>query len=165
MIILACEGKTEVYLMMSLIEKGIICFDAPIFLGKPLVMRQIQKYKAVILTLPINEEIIVYRIGDTLTDELDLRGFELRNIKEVKICTRPEIEMLIIIEEGLLHDYEKVKSRIRPKQYLFSKRPDIDVEDYFDSHDMSRAILEYKRVFTHRKGEGFLADLLKKKLS
>ena len=161
MIVLACEGNSEVYLLRSLIEKGMIVFDSQIFMDGPIYARQIQRYKALLLTVPTTEEIIVYRIGDTLTDELDLRGFEARSITVKKICTKPEIELLIIIQEGLLNAFEKSKSFIRPKEFIKMHRPKIDIKDYFNEHDMSESIRKYKQIKKHSKGLGYLADLLK----
>ncbi len=161
MIVLACEGNTEVYLMESLLRNGQIHFSDRLFTGHPLHCPQaLRKYRQRLLRLPFDEKIVVYRIGDTLKDKLDVRGMELRDIQEIKLCTRPEIEVLILLREGLYEAYAKTKSRIRPKTFLKEARPQIRVEEYFDKNDMVWAIMEYKRIARHRKGEGYLADLL-----
>lgn len=34
-----------------------------------------------------------------------------------RCCTRPELEMLLIIAEDLVSEFEKTKSKIKPKQF------------------------------------------------
>ena len=75
MIVLACEGNTEVYLMESLLRNGQVHFSDRLFTGHPLHCPQaLRKYRQRLLRLPFDEKIVVYRIGDTLKDKLDVRG-------------------------------------------------------------------------------------------
>ena len=104
MIVLACEGETEVKLIQSLMDKGQLTFSEEIFMEGPQVIRQLNnlRFKPYINALPLDTPITVYRIGDTLRDKLSLEGFELRKdkIKTLKVCTKPECEILIIIDKG-----------------------------------------------------------------
>lgn len=60
------------------------------------------------------------RIGDKLSDQLTIPKEYKGKIKDVKkYCTKPELEMLLIISEGLNADFEKEKSKKSPK--IFSK--------------------------------------------
>ena len=161
-IILACEGKTEVSLINSLIEKGTLCFHNDIIDEGPCVLRQLDKIKPLISILPLAEPIFVFRIGDTLKDEISLKGFEMRKeyIHSIKICTKPEIEMLVIIQEGLLLEYNKSEFYGNPKQFLKSKKFDFDPNEYFRRHNMRSSIIKYRKNKKHNKDEYYLADLI-----
>ncbi|MBP5092406.1 MAG: hypothetical protein J6328_07665 [Bacilli bacterium] len=160
MIVLACEGNTEVDFIDSLIKKGYPSFSDRILMDGPWHIRQLKDVKGAINALPINEEITVYRIGDTLRDELSLKGFELRaeRIKIHKVCTKPEIEVLMIIDKGDYNDF--MKSGEKPKTYCRVNYPNEDTLAYLTSHDMRWAIKEYARIKRHQKNEHYLIDLL-----
>ena len=91
----------------------------------------------------------------------------------MKYCTKPELEILLILSEGLLDAYEKVKSKVKPKDFakqyikLGRKRYDNSTAFYREYYGnnvelLIKAIEEYKRVRgSHAKDELFLADLLK----
>ena len=81
--------------------------------------------------------------------------------------------MLLIISEGLVKEYEKVKSTVKPKtfakEHISCNRRQYDnssqfYKDYYgaDCSKLLWAIREYKRVKgSHRKDELYLADILK----
>lgn len=158
-ILLACEGNSEVYLLKSLIQNGYLLFNYPLILDEPIKVRQLDDIASVINSLDINEEIIVCRIGDTLKEEMSLAKFKLRanHIKIYKFCTKPEIEILVIINEQLISEYKKSKKR--PKTFVNEKIKRFDPELYFLHHDMINAIKEYKRLKKHKNDEMYLIDL------
>ena len=78
-ILLACEGQSEVYLLNSLIRRGYLSFDCPLLLDEPIRLRQLAEISPIINSLPVNEDIIVYRIGDTLKDTLSLSKFKMHS--------------------------------------------------------------------------------------
>lgn len=94
-------------------------------------------------------------------------------IKDIKkYCTKPELEILLIISENMDSEYEKVKSNTSPK--IFSKenivynrkRYDNSTAFYRDYYGeridlLVNAIKQYKQLKTHQKDELYLADLLK----
>ena len=160
--LLACEGKSEVYLLMSLIKRGYLDFGQDLILDEPIKLRQLNKIASVIHSINIEEEIVIYRVGDTLKDELDLNEFKLREdkIKQYKICTKTELEILVIINEGWYEDYRKNYKNISPKAFVNQRLPNYDPEAYFDKHDMINSIKEYKRTKKHKSGEYYLIDLI-----
>lgn len=167
--IAACEGKSELRLILHLIERGIFFAKTEELIDdRPIHMRQLKDIAALINTLDIDEKIEVYRIGDTQKDDYDLSGFEARkdNITIYKVCTKPEIEILVIISEGLYKDFCKKhhEHNISPKEYsrIYIKGYS-SVEKYIDSHDIVPAIKEYKRIKKHKEDELYLADLIKDK--
>ena len=115
-ILLACEGQSEVFLLNSLIEKGYLNFKYPLLLDEPIRLRQLAEIAPIINALPVDEEIIIYRVGDTLKEEFDLSKFKMRqnHMKVYKVCTKPEIEVLVIINEGIYPEYIKNSKKYRP---------------------------------------------------
>lgn len=165
--IAACEGKSEVRLVLHLIERGIFFVKAEELLDdRPIHLRQLKEIAAVINTLDIDEQIEVYRIGDTQKDKLDLTGFEARadKITVYKVCTKPEIEILIIIGEGLYKDYCKKshEHNMTPKEYVkIYLKEWSSIEKYIESHDVVPAIERYKKLKKHDDDELYLWDLIK----
>ena len=93
-----------------------------------------------------------------------------------KYCTKPELEMLLILAEHLEREFEKVKtgkSRVSPKDFCKAhvqynrKRYNNSTQFYYDyfGSDISKlvsAIRSYRGLQgAHKKDEGYLADLLK----
>lgn len=165
-VVLACEGNSEVELMFQLMKDDQLIFDTNSILdGRPIHLRQPKLISPIINTLPPDANITFYRIGDTQKDEFDISCFgESRgnHIKINKLCTTPEIEILIIINEKMYDNYLKVKTKIRPKQFVKSYVENfVSFKEYVQTHNMLFAIKEYKRIKKHKSGEGFLADIIK----
>lgn len=91
-----------------------------------------------------------------------------------KYCTKPELEILLIMAEGLLGEYEKVKSKVSPKEFakahikLGKKAYDNSskfYEDYFGNNveALVDSIKQYKKLRgkTHDKSELCLYELLR----
>ena len=161
-ILLACEGQSEVYLLNGLIKRGYLSFDCPLLLDEPIHLRQLVKIAPIINSLPVDEEIIIYRIGDTLKDDLSLTKFKMRSehIKTYKVCTKTEVEILVIINEGLYSEFSKAPKNTKPKSFIYEYMPSFDPSIYFLEHDMTNALKEYKRIKKHHKNELYLIDLL-----
>ena len=139
-------------------------------LNNPTIKTELKHYG-----LPVK----VYRVGDKQNDKL-LIPSDIKNIvsfKEIyKYCTKPELEILLIINEGLIKDYEKVKTNESPKVYakknikLNDKKYDQSsdfLNDYYGGKNVKNLIeniIYYKKYKkSHGKDELYLADLLKKK--
>ena len=59
------------------------------------------------------------RIGDKLGDELKIPREYKGKIKDIrKYCTKPELEMLLLISENKDAEFEKVKSKTSPKKFI-----------------------------------------------
>ena len=165
MVVLGCEGPSEVQLITELLVNGELVFSENQILDRrPIHFRQPKEIVALINTLPLEEEIVFYRIGDTQKDAYNLSCLSIRKskISIKKVCTKPEIEILIIINERLYSEYLKVKSEIKPKQFVKANVSGyVDFNEYIKSHNMVWAIKEYKRIKKQEKDEFYLADLLK----
>ena len=151
-ILLMCEGTNEETLISALLDANAFKFTKDDLIGLKL-----------------------YRIGDTQTDKLsipkELNG--IVNKKDIyKYCTKPELEILLIINEGLLKDYEKVKSIESPKTFAkknikfngkkYDQSSDFLKNYYSDINKLIKNLKEYKKYKKkHNKDELYLADLLK----
>lgn len=95
-------------------------------------------------------------------------------IKDIKkYCTKPELEMLLIISENMDSKFEKVKSKISPKTFskenVVYNRMQYDnstafYRDYYGERIdlLVESIKRYKQLKgKHQKDERYLADLLK----
>lgn len=63
----------------------------------------------------MDDKVTILRVGDKLSDRFTIPREYKEKIKNVqKICTLPELEMLIIINEGDYSEYKKEASKIKP---------------------------------------------------
>lgn len=175
--LIMCEGPNELEIMRILLENDALVFTEDDLLGlTPYHARQIKSSTQVRLALNLyfGNDVLVMRVGDKQNDRLTIPADYKEKISAVeKYCTLPELEMLLIISEGLAREYEKVKSTVSPKEYTkehirFNRtRYDNSTQfyrDYYgaDCGKLIRALREYKRIKgSHHKDELYLADLLK----
>ena len=177
-LLVMCEGPNEKAVVDMLLDEGRLKFSEDDLVG-------LTVYHARQLTAPVIKTALsiytgdfeVYRIGDSMTDKLPVPADYKDRIKEVrKFCTKPELEMLLIIAEGKEAEFEKVKAgkhRMKPKDFCKMhvvhnrKRYDNSTQfykDYFgsDIETLVKVIQKYKQSHgAHKKDEEYLADLLK----
>ena len=110
------------------------------------------------------------RIGDKLGEALKIPPQYKDRIVEVrKYCTKPELEMLLIITEGLDDEFEKVKSKRSPKEFSkehiqYGRKRYDNSTAFFRIYygELTGAIRRYKQIKgKHQKDELYLADLLR----
>ena len=174
--LIMCEGPNELEIIRMLLEHDKLIFTEDDLLNLvPYHARQIGKSSAVKAALNLyHGDVHVLRIGDKLSDQLTISKEYKGKIKDVKkYCTKPELEMLLIISEGLDADFEKEKSQKGPK--IFSKEHVIYNRTRYDNSTvfyrnyygdridlLVDAIKRYKQLKgKHQRDEGYLADLLK----
>ena len=113
--LIMCEGPNELEIIRMLLEHDKLIFTEDDLLNLvPYHARQIASNPTVKAALNLyHGDVQVLRIGDKLNDELKIPKEYKGKIKGVeKYCTKPELEMLLIISEGLNADFEKEKSKI-----------------------------------------------------
>ena len=175
--LIMCEGSNELTLINILLENDVLIFSEDDLLGLTAYhARQIKTNPQVRLALNMyfGNDVMVMRVGDKQTDRLIIPTEFKEKICEVtKYCTLPELEMLLIISERLVKDYEKVKSTVKSKafakEHIWCNRRKYDnssrfYRDYYgsDCSKLIEAIREYKRIGGfHKKDELYLADILK----
>lgn len=177
-ILLLCEGQNEEVLLNLLLDFNALIFTRDDLIGRrPYPIRQLNnptiKSELKLYGLPVK----VYRVGDKQNDKLtiplDLKRIVTNN-EIYKYCTKPELEILLIINEGLVKEYEKVKSFESPKEFskknikYNGKKYDQSSEflnEYYSGNNVKSLIdnikkyKKYKR--RHAKDELYLADILK----
>ena len=121
--------------------------------------------------LPPEEKVKIIKIGDKLSDKLKIpKDIKEKINSEEKYCTKPEFEMLIIISECLYNEYQKVKSKKKPK--VFAKEnikhngkrytnSQEWIKMYFKDKDICEILTLYKNKSNHNKDEKYLIDVVK----
>jgi len=167
------EGNTEKAFIELLMDKGMFKIDADDMLDlRPHQKRQIDPaLHALIRQLPPEEKVKVIKIGDKLSDKLKIpKDIKAKIESEAKYCTKPEFEMLIIISEGLYDEYQKVKSKKKPKVFakeniIYNGKRYTNSQDwikgYFSEVKIIFVLNEYKRLSNHKKDEQYLINLIK----
>lgn len=175
-LLIMCEGPNEKKVVDMLLENGCLSFTADDLLDLvPYHARQITKSAQVRMALNMfPDEVKILRIGDKQSDKLIIpKEYKDKIIGVEKYCTKPELEILLIIACGLMDSYEKVKSTVSPKEFakknikLGKKHYDNSTKfyaDFFENNveSLVAAIKEYKRIRgkTHEKDEHCLSELL-----
>ncbi len=123
-ILLMCEGQNEEVLLNLLLDANALCFTRNDLIGRrPYPIRQLSNPTIKSELKHYNQPVKIYRVGDKQSDKLTIPS-DLKSIvsnKEIyKYCTKPELEILLILNEGLEKEYEKVKSFQSPK--VFAKK-------------------------------------------
>lgn len=118
--LIMCEGSNELEIIRILLENDRLIYTKDDLLNLvPYHARQIGNNATVRTALNLyHGDVHILRIGDKLNDELKIPQEYKERIKAIKkYCTKPELEMLLIISENRVSDYEKVKSKISPKKF------------------------------------------------
>ncbi len=172
-----CEGPNEKKIIDILLTNECLKFSQDDLLGlTPFHARQIASSGQVRAELNIYPgQVDIYRIGDKQSDKLVIPKDYKGKIGEIhKFCTKPELEMLLIIAEGLEKEYEKVKSTVTPKEFakkhikIGKKRYDNSskfYDDFFgkDVKKLIDSIKKYQKLRgkSHGKDERCIGGLLK----
>ena len=174
--LIMCEGPNELALVKILLKNNMLSFDEDDLLGlTPYHARQIAKSGQVKTELNMyNGTVEVLRIGDKQNDELKIpREYKEMIVSVAKYCTKPELEILLIIAEGLYGEFQKDKSKKSPKDFAKEKikyngqrynNSTKFFEIYFGDRPqlLYDSIRDYYKVNKgHKKGEGYLAELLR----
>ena len=119
-LLIMCEGPNELKIINILLENQKLKFSSDDLLGLvPYHARQIKSSAAVKAALNLYpDEVHVLRIGDGQNEKLEIpSAYKDKITLFEKYCTKPELEMLLIISENLAAEYEKVKSITKPKTF------------------------------------------------
>lgn len=176
--LILCEGPNEKKIIDILLEHEKLIVSPDDLIGRVSYhARQIHKSAMVMGQLRMyNGETEIWRIGDKQGDKLVIPKEFGTQIKSVtKYCTLPELEVLLILSEGLYREYEKekIKSHIQPKEYAKENiswnrnnyKGDTKFYEAYYGRDVSKlvsAIREYKQKnHAHKSEEHYLAEILK----
>ena len=161
-----CEGTAEQVIMDLLLDNNKLIFSRQELLEHEVLRcRTGKNFEEQYLRKGFTEQITVFRILDSRRENFKLSKAYQSKVKIINVITAPEIEMLVILNEGKYADYKK--SGMKPSIYCKSilKLHDVKsatfVKSYFNDIDiLIRAIIEYKRVSDVKRNEITLADIL-----
>ncbi|MCI9077394.1 MAG: GNAT family acetyltransferase [Lachnospiraceae bacterium] len=174
--LIMCEGPNELEVIRILLRHGCLKFTADDLLGLvPYHARQIKSSGTVQAALDIYPgKVAVLRIGDKLNEKLLVpKEYQEKIISVEKYCTKPELEMLLIISEGLVKEFEKVKSKEKAKSFAKKnircgrrqyKNDTSFYTEYYGNNIglLISSIKEYRHIKnSHSQDEHYLAELLK----
>ncbi|MCL2150753.1 MAG: hypothetical protein FWH50_00805 [Coriobacteriia bacterium] len=115
-VLFSCEGAAEEVIVRKLSTAGYLICPEPSIIGitKKRGARDIERS---FLDIDYDRELLIVRIHDSSSEAFKLGKLYEPRFKVYDVLTHREIEMLAIINEGRLADYEKVKSTMKPSAY------------------------------------------------
>ena len=162
-----CEGAAESAIIDILVDNDLLIFSRSEMLDESVIRcRNAKRFEERYLRKGFDDQISVVRILDSRREEFRLSKAYAHKIDVINVMTAPEIEMLIIHNEGA---YERFKrSGKKPSDFCKTdlrmhevKSYDF-VKGYFrDPDTLVKAIKEYRRTANIPNGEYTLLDLLK----
>lgn len=109
-IICSCEGAAEHSIIDLLLDNGKVCFDRSALIdGECTEIRNAQTLAANFLTRDYSKDIVFLRILDRENEPFVLPYIyrKFHNYASIDVVTKPEIEILHIIAEGVLEDFQR----------------------------------------------------------
>ena len=169
-IICLCEGTSEEGIMNMLINAGELIFSREQLVYKKVHRRiSVKKVQRKFLNLEYDSTVVILRIIDSKREQFNLDKVYAENtkIKKATCLTKPEIEILIIIDSNELEKYYKVKSKMKPSEFCKQKlemskvKKSGFIEEYFE-YDVQKLIEAIKIYNSKKAGSDFgLFNLLK----
>lgn len=162
-ILIACEGGAEDAIVRMLLDEGAFCFDKSRLIDVTR-LRTASDIERQYLGYEYDLPVALLYVTDSLRSRFALSPLYRSACTVYRICTRPEIEMLVIINEGCYGDF--ARSRMKPSIYCKQKlgmrnvkRPE-EVRRYWTVEKLRAAIAEYGRLHHFEKGELSFAQLI-----
>lgn len=161
-----CEGGAEHAIMDILLDNRSLIFEKHQLLDeKILSVRSASKFEQQYLRKDFHKKITIYRILDSRRENFKLSKLYKNKVEVINVITAPEIEMLIIHNEGKYDDYKRTKKK--PSDYCKQnlKLSDVKtyqfVKAYFSNLDtLVSAIKIYHQKANIQNKEVTLFDLL-----
>lgn len=162
-----CEGAAESAIMDILVDNDLLIFSRSEMLDERVIRcRSAKRFEERYLRKGFDDQISVVRILDSRREEFRLSKAYAHKIDVINVITAPEIEMLIIHNEGV---YERFKrSGKKPSDFckIDLRMHDVKsydfVREYFSNPDtLVKAMKEYRAAANIPNGEHTLLDLLK----
>lgn len=162
-----CEGGAETVIMNLLLDHDLLQVKREELLEEQVLScRSGREFETRYLRKGFTDKVSVIRILDSRRENFKLSKAYQPKVDVINVITAPEIEMLIILNEGKYNEFRK--SGKKPSDFCKEelkmanvKSPEF-VEGYFqDIALLIHAIHEYTRITRPRSGEYRLSDLLK----
>lgn len=167
-----CEGGAERAILDLLLDNHKLIFERKDLIEEEVLRcRSSREFEARYLGKEFTEKITIYRILDSRVEKFNLSKAYEHKVDVKNVITAPEIEKLIICNEGKYRDYEKEarkNSRLKPSIYCKStlkyknvKSYDFVKEYFSDMQVLVNALHEYRRISKVRANEMTIWDLLR----
>ncbi len=166
-----CEGGAERAILDLLLDNNKLIFKREDLLeGEVLRYRSSKVFENRYLRKGFAEKITIYRILDSRGERFNLSKAYEHKVDIKNVITAPEIEKLIICNEGKYKDYEREERknpRLKPSIYCKTilkhqnvKNYDFVKEYFSDIQVLVNALHEYRRISKIRANEMTIWDLL-----
>lgn len=164
-----CEGGAETAIMDILLDNGLLVFtrDQMINHGNIIPRTSAREFQSRYLRVAYESKLYILRVIDSRAEGFPLKLKEPydNQVEVINVITAPEIEMLVIVSEGKLKEFEK--SGKKPSDYCIidlghkNVKKQAFIRDYFSNpKKLVESIQEYHRIHKQKDGELSLFDLL-----
>lgn len=169
-----CEGGAERAILDLLLDGHKLIFEREELIEEEVLgCRSGREFEKRYLRKGFSDKITIYRILDSRSEKFNLSKAYESKIDVKNVITAPEIEKLIICNEGKMKDYERESRKnhnLKPSTYCksFLKYSDVKrygfIINYFSDMDvLLNALYEYRRISKIKTKEMTIVDLLKNK--
>lgn len=168
LVLVSCEGGAEDALIRILLEDNRLCFCE----NDVIDITRARKHDDIersYLGFDYDQPVSLLYLTDSTRSKFKLGTLYQQACTIFRICTRPEIEILTVLNENRLKDFQK--SRKKPSIYCKEnlgmrnvKQPEA-VRAYWSAETLVGSLMEYRRIHRFEKGELCLADLLASRTS
>lgn len=167
-----CEGGAERAILDLLLDNHQLIFEREDLIEEEVLRcRSGKEFEERYLRKGFKEKITIYRILDSRGERFNLSKAYAHKVDVKNVITAPEIEKLIICNEGKHEDYlreARKNPQLKPSTYCKSnlryknvKSYDFVKEYFADIQVLVKALYEYRRISKVRCGEMTLGDLLR----
>lgn len=162
-----CEGAAESAIIDILVDNDLLIFSRSEMLDESVIRcRSAKRFEERYLRKGFDNQISVIRILDSRREEFHLSKAYAHKIDVINVITAPEIEMLLIHNEGAYKRFKR--SGKKPSEFckIDLRMHDVKsydfVKEYFRNPEtLVKAIKEYRRTANIPNGEYTLLDILK----
>lgn len=161
---LIAEGKAERVILNILLDNNLLIFSRDEILEREVItIRSCKRFEEKHLKFKMGRRLEVYRVLDSTNGKFKLK---YKDAVVHDILTRPEIEVLILIDKGLYKNYQKVKQTQKASEYLASKIDYHKGEKWWTNYyannpqKLVNNIKEYHRLRPDKKQNSIL-DIMK----
>ena len=167
-----CEGGAERAILDLLLDNNKLIFEREQLIEEEIIeCRKGKDFEEKYLRKGFEGKITIYRVLDSRSEKFNLSKAYEHKVDIKNVITAPEIEKLIICNEGKYKDYQKEKRKnpkLKPSiyckvnlKYNNVKRYDF-IKGYFsDMEVLINALHEYRRISKVHKNEMSIWDLLR----
>ena len=161
------EGNSEIAIMNMLIDQNKLLFERDSLVQKKVHKRVAAKIvQDQFLNLDYDKGVIILRIIDSRSEKFNLGKLYKDKFQVLSINTTPEIEILVIITEEDIDEFNKVKSTEKPSEFCKRKYryKDIKTGEFVNRYysDLSKLL---DAIQKHKSSYGkeclTISDLLK----